>query len=87
MNLGVEDAYVFAALAAEGRLHDYERLRRPVDAAVVRQTERITEVPRGKKRFAKVACSLVQLAAPFIPLAAEGASRWVLGLDHEVALR
>jgi len=87
MNLGVEDAYVFAALAAEGRLHDYERLRRPVDAAVVRQTERITEVPRGKKPLAKVARSLVPLAAPFIPLAAKGASRWVLGLDHEVALR
>ena len=87
MNLGVEDAYVFAALAAEGRLHDYERLRRPVDTAVVRQTERITEVPRGKKRFARVARSLVPLAAPFIPLASKGASRWVLGLDHEVALR
>lgn len=87
MNLGVEDAYVFAALAAEGRLHDYERLRRPVDAAVVRQTERITEVPRGKKRFAKVARSLVPFAAPLIPLAAKGASRWVLGLDHEVTLR
>lgn len=87
MNLGVEDAYVFAALVAERRLHDYERLRRPVDAAVVRQTERITEVPRGKKRFAKVARSLVPFAAPLIPLAAKGASRWVLGLDHEVVLR
>jgi 2-polyprenyl-6-methoxyphenol hydroxylase-like FAD-dependent oxidoreductase len=30
MNLGIEDAYVFAALVAERRLEDYERLRRPV---------------------------------------------------------
>jgi len=87
MNLGVEDAYVFAALTAEGRLHDYERLRRPVARAVVRQTERITEVPRGKKPLAKLVRALVPLLAPFIPLAGKGVSRWVLGLDHEVRLR
>ena len=40
MNLGVEDAYVFASLAAAERLKAYHRLRHPVDKAVVRQTER-----------------------------------------------
>jgi 2-polyprenyl-6-methoxyphenol hydroxylase-like FAD-dependent oxidoreductase len=28
MNLGIEDAYVFAGLLAENRLQDYDRLRR-----------------------------------------------------------
>ncbi len=87
MNLGVEDAYVLATLMAEGRLHDYERLRRPVDAAVVHHTKRITEVPRGKRRIAKVARAVLPFAAPLIPLATKGASRWVLGLEHNVALQ
>jgi len=86
MNLGVEDAYVFAVLAAEGRLQDYQRLRYPIDEAVMRQVERITAVPRGKTRLAKAVRSLAPLLAPMIPLGASSVGRWVLGLDHEVRL-
>ena len=86
MNLGVEDAYVFANLAASGRLDFYHRLRHPVDQAVVHQTERMTEIPRGKKTFAKVARTLIPFLAPFIPLGQRGIAKWLLGLDHEVRL-
>jgi 2-polyprenyl-6-methoxyphenol hydroxylase-like FAD-dependent oxidoreductase len=39
MNLGIEDAYVFAQLAGHGRLAEYNALRHPVDGRVVRQVE------------------------------------------------
>jgi 2-polyprenyl-6-methoxyphenol hydroxylase-like FAD-dependent oxidoreductase len=86
MNLGIEDAYVFATLASEERLTNYERLRHPIDKSVVQQTERITEVPRGKKPFAKVARTLIPFIAPFISLGQTKIAEWVLGLDHEVQL-
>ena len=86
MNLGVEDAYVFAHLAATGQLDKYHRLRHPVDRAVVHQTERLTEIPRGRKPFAKVARTLIPFIAPIIPLGQKGIAKWVLGLDHEVKL-
>lgn len=84
MNLGIEDAFVFAALAAEGRIEEYERLRRPVDRRVMRVIRRMTEVPRGQTLLSR----LVRRAAPFagrvVPLL--GLHLWILGLDHEVAL-
>ena len=39
MNLGLEDAYVFAQLAAQSRLAEYSSLRHPVDHRVVREVE------------------------------------------------
>lgn len=84
MNLGIEDAYVFATLAATGRLRDYERLRRPVDRRVVRVVRRMTEVPRGRSVLAKLARRAAPLAGPVIPLL--GLHRWILGLDHPVRL-
>jgi len=39
MNLGIEDAYVFAQLAGQGRLAEYSALRHPVDGRVVKQVE------------------------------------------------
>jgi 2-polyprenyl-6-methoxyphenol hydroxylase-like FAD-dependent oxidoreductase len=39
MNLGIEDAYVFAQLAGQGRFAEYNALRHPVDGRVVRQVE------------------------------------------------
>lgn len=39
MNLGLEDAYVFAQLAGRGRLAEYNALRHPVDRRVVREVE------------------------------------------------
>lgn len=84
MNLGVEDAWVFAALAAEDRLGDYAAIRRPVDEKVVRGVARMTAVPRGRTLPGKLARPLAPLLARLIPLAESSLADWVLGLDHEV---
>lgn len=44
MNLGIEDACVFAALAAKGRLSEYAPARRPVAARVIGTTARFTRL-------------------------------------------
>ncbi|MXP62221.1 FAD-dependent oxidoreductase [Roseomonas sp. M0104] len=54
MNLGIEDAFVFAACAADalegrpGRLADYARLRHPLHARVVRRMALLTRLARGR---------------------------------------
>lgn len=86
MNLGIEDAYVFAALVAEGRLEDYERLRRPVVKSVMQTVERITEVPRGRSLLAKAARTIAPVLAPFASIVTGSASKWILGLDHKLSV-
>jgi 2-polyprenyl-6-methoxyphenol hydroxylase-like FAD-dependent oxidoreductase len=86
MNLGVEDAYVFAALVAEGRLEDYERLRRPVVKSVMRTVERMTEIPRGRSLLAKTVRTIAPVFAPFASFMTGSASEWILGLDHKVGI-
>lgn len=87
MNLGVEDAYVFAALAAENRLADYGRLRHPTDAAVVRGVRRLTDLPRGHSPLARFVRAVSAAAPLFAPLFAPRMRKWLMGLDHEVRLR
>lgn len=86
MNLGIEDAYVFAALAVQYRLKDYDALRRPVIKSVVKKVQQMTQVPRGKTVTAK----LVRYLTPLVPLAVGLSERslrkWMLGLDHEVKI-
>jgi 2-polyprenyl-6-methoxyphenol hydroxylase-like FAD-dependent oxidoreductase len=87
MNLGIEDAYVFAALAAEHRLADYDRLRRPTDAAVVRGIRRLTDIPRGRSPLARFVRAVSPAAPLLAPLFAPRMRRWLMGLDHEVRPR
>ncbi|MFC3229515.1 FAD-dependent oxidoreductase [Marinibaculum pumilum] len=47
MNLGIEDATVFAHLATGGRLAQYHMRRRKVDRAVVRQIDLLTRIATG----------------------------------------
>lgn len=86
MNLGVEDAHVWASLAAAGRLEDYDRLRRPVDGRLVRQVQRLTELPRGRNLAARLARPLAPLIGLVLPAVRRVGGRWILGLDHEVRL-
>jgi 3-(3-hydroxy-phenyl)propionate hydroxylase len=86
MNLGLEDAYVFAHLAANARLESYDRLRRPVDQKVIRQVERLTQIPRGKSMLARAARVFAPVLAPVMSRASAMAGRWALGLDHELRL-
>ncbi len=86
MNLGIEDAYVFAALVAKGQLEEYERLRRPVVKSVMHTVERMTEVPRGRSLLAKVARRVAPVLAPIASVVTSSASEWILGLDHKVSV-
>lgn len=84
MNLGVEDAYVFAHLIAEQHLDSYDDLRRPVVQSVVRRVARLTQIARGKSFSARLARWFSPLVGTTLPLAAGSLRKWVLGLDHEV---
>jgi 2-polyprenyl-6-methoxyphenol hydroxylase-like FAD-dependent oxidoreductase len=86
MNLGVEDAFVFAALASQGRIEDYEAIRRPVVNSVVRHVEQLTAVPRGRSFAARLARTLLPVVAPVLPVVAGNVRTFILGLDHEVRL-
>lgn len=93
MNLGIEDAYVFAACAADalvgqtGRLADYDRLRHPVDAAWVRTARRLNETIRDP---GPVGSPMLRFAPPILstfPGLVDAAIRQALGLDHPTRVR
>lgn len=90
MNLGIEDAWVFAACAARAladdpaHMADYGRLRLPVHQSVVRRVELLTRLARG--RPAPVA-ALRRLMLPLLTALPPTAARMrgtVTGLDHAV---
>lgn len=86
MNLGIEDAFVFAELAAQGRLLDYDQVRRPVVTRVVKAVEHLTEVPRGRSFLSKAARRVSFLIPYLAPIVKKRAEPWILGLDHPVKL-
>lgn len=90
MNLGIEDAWVFAACAADAlagrpeRLADYGRIRRAVDAKVVRNIERLTQFARRTDPLADMARRFAVPLAARLPRLLAAAARVGMGLDHEV---
>lgn len=82
MNLGIEDAWVFAELFRHGELHRYGALRTPVDTRVVRRVERIT---RAAATTSPIVRGLRRLALPALT-GLHGVRAMVLntvaGLDH-----
>lgn len=90
LNLGVEDAWVFAACAADvldgrpERLEDYGRLRRAVDARVVRQVRRLTQAGRARGPLTQAARRVGPPLAARIPALRHVLLRQVAGLDHRV---
>lgn len=92
MNLGIEDAFVFAACASrfldgEARALDaYGASRREVDAAVVRRVERLTNAVRAR---GPVGATLRALAIPILsrikPIQ-RMVARQGLGLDHPLVI-
>jgi 2-polyprenyl-6-methoxyphenol hydroxylase-like FAD-dependent oxidoreductase len=84
MNLGLEDAWVFAQLAAAGRLQDYGHLRRPVDRKVVHQVRRLSSVAAGEGALARLAGETLFPLAIKIPAVRSRMLRTVTGLDHEL---
>ncbi|WP_425398786.1 FAD-dependent oxidoreductase [Aeoliella sp.] len=84
MNLGIEDAYVFANLVAQGRLRDYHRLRSPAVHSVVRRVEQMTQIARGKSQLSHLARQFAPLTTAAMKLGEGNLRNWVLGLDHPV---
>jgi 2-polyprenyl-6-methoxyphenol hydroxylase-like FAD-dependent oxidoreductase len=92
MNLGIEDAYVFAACAADAlqgdvaRLADYGRLRQVAHKQVVNEVERLTQLARGRPSVIGI---FRQMFVPFMtafPPTARAMKNLVTGLDHDVNL-
>jgi 2-polyprenyl-6-methoxyphenol hydroxylase-like FAD-dependent oxidoreductase len=93
MNLGIEDAFVFAACAADflngeaGRLEDYHRIRHPVDAAVVDRVRRLTSMVRNTSPLADWLKGVVPPLLSHLPFALNAGLRVGMGLDHPVTVR
>lgn len=84
MNLGIEDAWVFAELAAKGGLDRYHELRRPVDAAVVRRIERLTRFVSSESAAVRFVRQWVMPVALGIPAVTHRMRRIATGLDHPI---
>ncbi len=84
MNLGIEDAWVFAELAAHDRLAQYGHLRRHVDQEVVHRVEALTTLVLGRQPWLRGIRDLVLPAILNLPLRAQ-VLRTLAGLDHKLA--
>lgn len=93
MNLGIEDAFVFAACAADflagqpGRLDDYGRIRRPVDAAVVGRVRSLTGAVRDTSSRADLMRRMLIPAVTRLPFIVNRVLKVGMGLDHPVTVR
>ncbi len=84
MNLGIEDAWVFAELAARGRLGQYGALRRHVDHDVVKRIEALTTMVIGEQPWLRGVRDLILPAMLNLPLRGR-MLRTLTGLDHKLA--
>ncbi len=93
MNLGIEDAFVFAACAADAlagqpsRLDDYSRLRLPVDGAWVKTSRAMTQALANPAPMSRL---LFRFAPPLLaraPFLIDAAIARAMGLDHPVRVR
>jgi len=88
MNLGIEDAWVWAACAADAlagrpeRLGDYGRLRSAVDAGVVRRIRGITNAVQAHGIAAKLLRHVMPPLIAQTPALRRLLLRQVTGLDH-----
>jgi 2-polyprenyl-6-methoxyphenol hydroxylase-like FAD-dependent oxidoreductase len=82
MNLGLEDAWVFAELVWANRLSEYNRLRRPVDLRVVRLVEFISKVVAAESRFYRFVRAYLFPLALKLPFSRGQFIRTATGLDH-----
>jgi 2-polyprenyl-6-methoxyphenol hydroxylase-like FAD-dependent oxidoreductase len=83
MNLGIEDAWVFARLVQLKSLHAYDELRRPVDRRVVRRVELLSRIVAGESSTDRL-LRLVLPAATRAPLLKPRLMATMAGLDHEL---
>lgn len=81
MNLGIEDAWVFANLVRTGRLDQYNQLRHPVDQRVVHEVEFFSRLIGGDALPFRFARRFVLPLLVRTPLQ-NRIKRTVTGLDH-----
>ena len=92
MNLGIEDAFVFAQCAADflrgdrDRLADYGRVRHETDKAVVDRVERVTRAARATGPIAEALRPFTVPLVGLLPPLLHFMERTATGLDHEVRL-
>ncbi len=82
MNLGLEDARVFAELVRAGRTSDYDRLRRPVDRRVVRRVELLSRLAAATSPPLRLLRRFLLPFAVRLPSVRTRMVRTVTGLDH-----
>jgi 2-polyprenyl-6-methoxyphenol hydroxylase-like FAD-dependent oxidoreductase len=84
MNLGLEDAWVFAELVRTDRLPAYDQLRRPVDRRVVRRVKLLSRLVSAESGFTRFLRGFVFPPAVKLPFVRGLMVRTVSGLDHEL---
>jgi 2-polyprenyl-6-methoxyphenol hydroxylase-like FAD-dependent oxidoreductase len=82
MNLGIEDAWVFAKLALDGRLQEYGGMRHPVDQGVVKRVEFFSRMVKGESAGSRAARLFAAGVLSRIPLLEKQILKTVAGLDH-----
>ncbi len=84
MNLGLEDAWVFAELVRTDRLRTYDQLRRPVDQRVVRRVASLSRLVSAESAFTRFLRAFVFPRMVKLPFVRGLMVRTVSGLDHEL---
>jgi 2-polyprenyl-6-methoxyphenol hydroxylase-like FAD-dependent oxidoreductase len=84
MNLGIEDAWVFAELVRTGRMHEYDGLRRAVDKRVVRRVELLTRMIAAQSSLSRLARRVAFPVAVKTPVLRGRMLAAVTGLDHQL---
>jgi len=93
MNLGIEDAFVFATCAIDAlngdlsRIADYARVRHAVDEAWVKTSRRLTGFVAGQSLPVRAVKRIAPPVAAAIPGFIDQALKRGLGLDHPTAVR
>jgi 2-polyprenyl-6-methoxyphenol hydroxylase-like FAD-dependent oxidoreductase len=82
MNLGLEDAWVFAELVRTNRLREYDWLRRPVDRRTVHQVEFLSRIAAADSRVYGFLRTFVFPAAIRMPFVRARMAATVTGQDH-----
>ncbi|MBX9472832.1 FAD-dependent oxidoreductase [Microcella sp.] len=84
MNLGIEDAFVFARMLDEGRLHEYDATRSAVVKKVVAQITHMMMVPRSTTIPGRLARTFPGIIRTMVPRLRHRVQPWLLGLDHSI---
>ncbi|PJZ68688.1 hypothetical protein CH373_08430 [Leptospira perolatii] len=80
MNLGIEDAYVFAELYDKNRMKEYEALRRPLIRSVVARVNLITQIAAGDSAFSKWIRRILPFLSIGAPIILPFARKFILGI-------